>query len=1151
MKMLKVFVLLTFVTLTLSPNTFAQGTTPENMVRLVYFLPSDRPVRPDRVAAFQQLIKDAQTFYADQMEAHGYGRKTFRVETDKDGEPVVHRINGKFNDDHYQKSVEPGVWEEVVEHFEDFQHVYFIAIDVSSEILGESTCGLGAMSYFSFSGGFGFVPLTSGGLALRHREITPGQETLGGYAIIPASGHCFFDDVSGDSHPLRVTTHELAHAFGLEHDFSAPDSAVGGRGFRFSHCDAEWLSVSRYFNSNPVSENTPGNIQLISAPTYSAEGIALHFEVTDADGLHQAQLLVPEYGSWGPWKLIGCQTLDGQTQRVEFLSSELTSAPERVMLQFMDDLGNITWATFLVDIASLLPRPKIVSIPDRNLAAAVRKALGLGANARITDQAMQRLTRLDARRSQIKNLTGLEHATRLVELALFHNQIQDVSPLAGLIQLQRLYLQDNQIRDITPLAKLTQLRQLHLWHNQIRDIGILKGLTQLESLWLESNQIRDISPLTGLTQLRDLKLNGNPIQDMSPLRTLLNRNPNLDVDIEIPPLSPVVHLESAQRPPMHWVGATTGTLHRLVGDEVETLVPTVKNATSLAVDIAGGKLYWAEKKSDRTGRIRRANLDGTGVQLVKDLTSVPYGIVLDAADGKIYLTNAWGKVQRLNVNGSNFQPNLITGLDSPRGLALDVSGGKVYWIEMSGRIRRADLDGSDMQDVATGLGGPMNLVVFDGTVYWTEKTGENQGEIRFVNLNGTPKVVTRNTFPQSFPIGIALDTVERKLYWTTSNGKIGRSNLDGGDSQPDVVTNLGALGALVVSVDPTLVVETKEVPTTDAVLSISPSPITSPAIGERLTLNLNISAGEAVAGYQVTLRFDPIALRYVESSNGDYLPTGAFFLPPIVKGNRVELASTALAGISKGDGTLATVTFEVLAVKASTLTLSETLLSDSEGNTFQPRVEGGEITEPPKLQTDVNGDGVVNIQDLVLVASNFGETGQNPADVNADGVVNIADLVLVAGNLNTGLGAPSLYPDSLEMFTTADVQEWLSQAQGLNSSHVDYQRGVLVLEQFLLALTPKDTQLLPNYPNPFNPETWIPYQLSESAEVTLHIYAVSGRLIRTLSLGPQPAGRYQSKSRAAYWDGRNALGEPVASGVYFYTLTAGDFSATRKMLIMK
>ena len=98
---------------------------------------------------------------------------------------------------------------------------------------------------------------------------------------------------------------------------------------------------------------------------------------------------------------------------------------------------------------------------------------------------------------------------------------------------------------------------------------------------------------------------------------------------------------------------------------------------------------------------------------------------------------------------------------------------------------------------------------------------------------------------------------------------------------------------------------------------------------------------------------------------------------------------------------------------------------------------------------------------------------------------------------------------------------------------------------------PQETELLTNYPNPFNPETWIPYQLATPAEVTVSIHAADGKLVRTLELGHMPAGVYHSKSRAAYWDGRNAQGERVASGVYFYTLKAGDFSATKKMIIRK
>ena len=112
-------------------------------------------------------------------------------------------------------------------------------------------------------------------------------------------------------------------------------------------------------------------------------------------------------------------------------------------------------------------------------------------------------------------------------------------------------------------------------------------------------------------------------------------------------------------------------------------------------------------------------------------------------------------------------------------------------------------------------------------------------------------------------------------------------------------------------------------------------------------------------------------------------------------------------------------------------------------------------------------------------------------------------------------------------------------------------RGVAVLEQLLAALTPKETVLLANYPNPFNPETWIPYQLAQDADVQISIYDINGALVRQLDLGYQQAGYYTNRSRAAYWDGRNEFGEHVATGIYFYQLQADNMSLLRKMVILK
>ena len=210
------------------------------------------------------------------------------------------------------------------------------------------------------------------------------------------------------------------------------------------------------------------------------------------------------------------------------------------------------------------------------------------------------------------------------------------------------------------------------------------------------------------------------------------------------------------------------------------------------------------------------------------------------------------------------------------------------------------------------------------------------------------------------------------------------------------------------------------------------------------------------------------------------------------------------------------------------------------------------------LTVDVTGNGKVNVNDLVEVARNYGKTvtgGANrKADVNGDGKVDVDDILAVIEAVDAA-GAPALAQANIETgsLQAADVQRWIRDAKAANADPA----GIAALERLLTSLSrrdlpiPKETVLLANYPNPFNPETWIPYHLAEAAEVTLTIYTVDGKVVRTLALGHQSAGFYQSRSRAAYWDGRNEVGERVASGVYFYTLQAGDFAATRKMLIMK
>ena len=200
---------------------------------------------------------------------------------------------------------------------------------------------------------------------------------------------------------------------------------------------------------------------------------------------------------------------------------------------------------------------------------------------------------------------------------------------------------------------------------------------------------------------------------------------------------------------------------------------------------------------------------------------------------------------------------------------------------------------------------------------------------------------------------------------------------------------------------------------------------------------------------------------------------------------------------------------------------------------------------------DVNADGAVNVDDLLLVASSFGTVSvpdvMPNTDVNGDGEVNTEDVLLVLAALEGAAAAPTTNAS----WVATSLQHWIAEVKRRDTRNARLQRGLLVLEQLLPKVLPRQTILLLNYPNPFNPETWIPYQLAEPTEVRIDIYAMDGVLVRTLALGHQTAGFYTDRERAAYWDGKNEVGVPVASGIYFYKLSAGNFTATRKMVIRR
>ena len=222
----------------------------------------------------------------------------------------------------------------------------------------------------------------------------------------------------------------------------------------------------------------------------------------------------------------------------------------------------------------------------------------------------------------------------------------------------------------------------------------------------------------------------------------------------------------------------------------------------------------------------------------------------------------------------------------------------------------------------------------------------------------------------------------------------------------------------------------------------------------------------------------------------------------------------------------------------------------------------GSLDVPRYPPWDVNQDDRVDATDVALVTAALGQTGDSilvpRMDVNRDGTVDQDDLTLVTDNLDTDGVAPSsigpftlLDPVTLEGLDREALEGYLNTLCAESDGSAKYVQAITMIEHVLAASRPQETLLLANYPNPFNPETWIPYQLANPSDVQITIYDVRGQVIRRLDLGHRETGRYTTQDRAVYWDGRNDVGERVASGMYFYRLKADNISLLRKMLILK
>ena len=853
-----------------------------------------------------------------------------------------------------------------------------------------------------------------------------------------------------------------------------------------------------------------------------------------------------------------------------------------------------------------------VHIPDTNLRAAIAEALGKSPNAPITVEEMERLGELDGRNRGIQDLTGLQFATNATFLRLPDNEISDLSPIAGLINVRDLRLNNNRISDISPYKGLRNLTSTSFRDNMVSDLSPIAGLINLDYLTFSGNNISDLSPIAGLINLGTIDFANNNVSDISPIAGLINlESLGFSQSNNISNISPVTGLVNLKRI-TSW-GHSISDLSPLAGltklERIDFCGGNISDLTPLAGLTSLKELYLAgEEVSDisplagLTGltRLGLENNDISGISSLARLTNLKW-INLSRNDISdvspiMGLTNlTWLNVGENQISNLSLLQELrenITTLLWHGNPALPKGGPKIegpwLWVLLSGVgvSKSEDLLSEASGGTVTELTVATNGATAGkpvGDEVWTSHRlpSEPQNNIGEMLKRDPPDGVIYGTVslysPREQETTLHVGADDGLKVWL--NGTLVYANLEiwgAGDYTDFVPVTLraGKNVLLVVAGIRGSIHNGKfgfkpgteyTVATPGVGYTFSKTPIHT---GDTFALDISAETVFDMAGWQFDIAFDPAILEAIDASEGNFLKTGSTTL---FQSGTVDNTAGKITGLSairlstqgaSGTGTLLQVTFKAKSTGETRLTLQNFELGTITGDLIPAGPHQVSITVEGRLATgDVNRDGRVSILDLILVAQQLGRRvpAGSAVDLNGDGAVSILDLILAAqaiGSTTTSAAPVALNPDLIgavgaESADAATIEAWIAQARLEDDGSLAFKQGIGNLEKLLASLIPEETALLTNYPNPFNPETWIPYQLAESAEVTLTIYDINGQLVRRLAVGHQAAGMYQSRSRAAYWDGRNQLGEPVASGLYFYTLTAGEFTATRRMLILK
>ena len=798
---------------------------------------------------------------------------------------------------------------------------------------------------------------------------------------------------------------------------------------------------------------------------------------------------------------------------------------------------------------------------------------------RLPLEEMNGLRKLSAENKGIQDLTGIQFATNLNELFLWRNQISDLAPITGLIKLRELWTRRNPLSDISPVRGLTNLTHLEFSESQVSDISPVHGLTNLIHLEFSVSQVSDLSAVKGLTNLNHLEFDTTPISDLSPVAGLINLERLEFTQTQVTDMSSLAGLINLK-------------IMIVWGTPISDLSPLAGLTGLERLDICGAELSDLSPLAGLTG-LKELYLVSNGNPDISSLSRLTGLDRLNLAGNNISdisplagLTNLkWLSVRNNEI--SDFSPlevlranTKIVWHDNP---GFPIGGPKIEgpWLWVVLRDKRLDSSADLLAEVSGGR------VTEEGVATLGATVGKPVGTNEWTSHNLPPKGrnniedMLKRTPPDGVIYG-AVSLYSPREQETTIfagawhgvkvwlNGALVHKRLqerrgtDYSDFFPVTLKQgrnvlLVAIGSRSSDTNAFFGFEpgTEYAVATGIGYVFSKTPI---HIGDTFTFDVRAENVTDLAGWQFDIAFDRAVLEAVDVSEGGFLKADGgttFFQSGSIDNGAGKITGLIAGRISEGgvsgSGSVLQVRFEAKTKGETKLALENFLFGSVAEESIPAGPREVHITvEERLLPGDVNRDGVVNILDLIRVAQQLGQrvSPDSPVDVNGDGIVNIFDLTLVAQGIGkTTAAAPIVATGHVD---AATVEAWIAQASLIDDGSIAFRQGIVNLQNLLASLViPQETAVLANYPNPFNPETWIPYQLAVPAEVALTIYDMNGGVVRRLEVGHQQAGLYQNRNRALYWDGRNDRGESVASGLYFYTLRADEFTATRKMLIRK